>query len=46
MGGALDAELPFVVGTSAQVVRSLGGHGYYGSATPAVIQRQVFENPP
>ena len=28
-----------------QVVRSLIGKGYYGTATPAVIQRHVFENP-
>ena len=28
-----------------QVVRSLIGQGYYGTATPAVIQRHVFENP-
>ena len=28
-----------------QVRRSLIGLGYYGTATPAVIQRQVFENP-
>ena len=28
-----------------EVVRSLIGQGYYGTATPAVIQRHVFENP-
>ncbi|MCX5945875.1 MAG: glycine dehydrogenase (aminomethyl-transferring), partial [Cyanobacteria bacterium] len=28
-----------------QLRRSLIGLGYYGTATPAVIQRQVFENP-
>jgi glycine dehydrogenase len=28
-----------------RVVRSLIGQGYYGTATPAVIQRHVFENP-
>jgi glycine dehydrogenase len=28
-----------------QLRRSLIGQGYYGTATPAVIQRQVFENP-
>ncbi|MFO8238908.1 MAG: aminomethyl-transferring glycine dehydrogenase, partial [Prochlorococcaceae cyanobacterium] len=28
-----------------QVVRSLIGQGYYGTATPALIQRHVFENP-
>uniref|UniRef100_UPI004048F642 aminomethyl-transferring glycine dehydrogenase n=1 Tax=Cyanobium sp. TaxID=2164130 RepID=UPI004048F642 len=28
-----------------QVVRSLIGQGYYATATPAVIQRHVFENP-
>ena len=28
-----------------RVQRSLIGQGYYGTATPAVIQRQVFENP-
>ncbi len=28
-----------------QIKRSLIGQGYYGTATPAVIQRHVFENP-
>ncbi len=28
-----------------RVVRSLIGQGYYGTATPALIQRHVFENP-
>ncbi len=28
-----------------QVVRSLIGQGYYGTATPALLQRHVFENP-
>ncbi len=40
---ALD-ELAQLAGANA-VRRSLIGLGYYGTATPAVIQRQVFENP-
>ncbi|MCH9714701.1 MAG: aminomethyl-transferring glycine dehydrogenase [Cyanobacteria bacterium] len=28
-----------------RVVRSLIGQGYYGTATPALLQRHVFENP-
>ena len=28
-----------------KLYRSLIGMGYYGTATPAVIQRNVFENP-
>ena len=38
------AELAAIAGHN-QVVRSLIGQGYYGTATPAVIQRHVFENP-
>ncbi len=38
------AELAQRAGANA-VRRSLIGLGYYGTATPAVIQRQVFENP-
>ncbi|WP_411868764.1 glycine dehydrogenase (aminomethyl-transferring) [Vulcanococcus limneticus] len=38
------AELAELAGANA-VRRSLIGLGYYGTATPAVIQRQVFENP-
>ena len=38
------AELAAIAGQN-QVVRSLIGQGYYGTATPAVIQRHVFENP-
>jgi glycine dehydrogenase len=33
------------IAASNRVVRSLIGQGYYGTATPAVIQRHVFENP-
>jgi len=38
------AELAAIAGQN-QVVRSLIGQGYYGTAIPAVIQRHVFENP-
>ena len=38
------AELAAIAAQN-QVVRSLIGQGYYGTATPAVIQRHVFENP-
>jgi glycine dehydrogenase len=38
------ADLAALAGAN-QVRRSLIGLGYYGTATPAVIQRQVFENP-
>jgi glycine dehydrogenase len=38
------ADLAELAGAN-QVRRSLIGLGYYGTATPAVIQRQVFENP-
>ncbi|MCP9775442.1 aminomethyl-transferring glycine dehydrogenase [Cyanobium sp. WAJ14-Wanaka] len=37
-------ELAAIAGQN-QVLRSLIGQGYYGTATPAVIQRHVFENP-
>ncbi len=37
-------ELRLIAGRN-QIKRSLIGLGYYGSATPAVIQRHVFENP-
>jgi len=33
------------IASQNRVVRSLIGQGYYGTATPAVIQRHVFENP-
>ncbi|MCT0201445.1 aminomethyl-transferring glycine dehydrogenase [Synechococcus sp. CS-603] len=38
------AELRQIAATN-KVRRSLIGLGYYGTATPAVIQRQVLENP-
>ena len=38
------AELAAIAAHNS-VVRSLIGQGYYGTATPALIQRQVFENP-
>jgi glycine dehydrogenase len=38
------AELAEIAAAN-QVPRSLIGQGYYGTATPALIQRQVFENP-
>ena len=38
------AELAEIAATN-QVQRSLIGQGYYATATPALIQRQVFENP-
>jgi len=38
------AELAELAATN-ELRRSLIGQGYYGTATPAVIQRQVFENP-
>ena len=38
------AELAEIAAAN-QVQRSLIGQGYYGTATPALIQRQVFENP-
>jgi len=38
------AELAAIAAQN-QLVRSLIGQGYYGTATPAVIQRHVFENP-
>jgi glycine dehydrogenase len=38
------AELA-AIGSRNQVVRSLIGQGYYGTATPALIQRHVLENP-
>ncbi len=38
------AELAQIAAAN-QVRRSLIGQGYYGTATPAVIQRHVFENP-
>jgi glycine dehydrogenase len=38
------AELA-AISSRNQVVRSLIGQGYYGTATPALIQRHVLENP-
>ena len=38
------AELAAIAGAN-QVVRSLIGLGYHGTATPALIQRHVLENP-
>jgi glycine dehydrogenase len=38
------AELAELAGGN-RVVRSLIGQGYYGTATPALLQRHVFENP-
>jgi len=38
------AELAAIAGRN-QVVRSLIGQGYHGTATPALIQRHVLENP-
>ncbi|EDY38309.1 glycine dehydrogenase [Cyanobium sp. PCC 7001] len=38
------AELA-AIASENQVVRSLIGQGYHATATPAVIQRHVFENP-
>ncbi len=38
------AELGLIAAEN-QVLRSLIGQGYYGTATPALIQRHVFENP-
>ena len=38
------AELAAIAATN-QVRRSLIGLGYHGTATPAVLQRHVFENP-
>ena len=38
------AELAAITGLNS-VVRSLIGQGYYGTATPALIQRHVLENP-
>ncbi|MFN7229757.1 MAG: aminomethyl-transferring glycine dehydrogenase [Synechococcaceae cyanobacterium] len=38
------AELVAIAGAN-QVVRSLIGLGYHGTATPALIQRHVLENP-
>ena len=38
------AELAAIAGQN-RVVRSLIGQGYYGTVTPALIQRHVFENP-
>jgi glycine dehydrogenase len=38
------AELAAIAAQNS-VVRSLIGQGYYGTATPALIQRHVFENP-
>ena len=38
------AELAEIAAAN-QLQRSLIGQGYYGTATPALIQRQVFENP-
>ncbi|MCC5023438.1 MAG: aminomethyl-transferring glycine dehydrogenase [Candidatus Synoicihabitans palmerolidicus] len=38
------AELRSIV-TETQVFRSFIGQGYYGTATPAVIQRTILENP-
>ncbi len=34
-----------LIAAANQLKRSLIGLGYYGTATPALIQRQVFENP-
>jgi glycine dehydrogenase len=33
------------IAAANRVVRSLIGQGYYGTATPALLQRHVFENP-
>ena len=33
------------IGRKNRILRSLIGMGYYGTSTPAVIQRNVFENP-
>jgi glycine dehydrogenase len=38
------AELAAIAGGN-RVERSLIGQGYYGTATPALLQRHVFENP-
>jgi glycine dehydrogenase len=38
------AELA-AVASGNRVVRNLIGQGYYGTATPALLQRHVFENP-
>ncbi|MFM8660909.1 MAG: glycine dehydrogenase, partial [Cyanobium sp.] len=38
------AELA-AIAAGNRVVRSLIGQGYYGTATPALLQRHVFENP-
>ncbi|MEB3184743.1 MAG: glycine dehydrogenase (aminomethyl-transferring), partial [Cyanobacteriota bacterium] len=38
------AELA-AIASGNRVVRSLIGQGYYGTATPALLQRHVFENP-
>ena len=38
------AELAAIAGQN-RVLRSLIGQGYYGTATPALIQRHVLENP-
>ncbi len=38
------AELA-AVASGNRVVRTLIGQGYYGTATPALLQRHVFENP-
>jgi glycine dehydrogenase len=38
------AELAAIAAAN-RVVRSLIGQGYYGTVTPALIQRHVFENP-